>query len=411
MSYEAFIGRRYLKARKKEAFISLITVLSMAGVTLGVMALIVVIAVMSGAESDLQNRILMIQPHVTLMRYGGGFNDYQKIQAQLAQTDGVVSASPFTYAQSMLRSAGGISGAVLKGIDPQTAGLQIKDLDQAVLQTTPSAALKPGAKATRPPIILGRELAKKLKLHKGDVVAVIASQDKGASLTHVPRIQPFEVVGFFETGLYEYDQTFAFVHLQEAQRLAGLNDAVSGIEIRLQNVFDAKTFAQEIGARLGFPFWARDWMRANRNIFLSLQQQKVVMFVILSLIVLVAAFSITSSLIMMVFEKTKDIAILKSMGATNHSIRKIFILNGMSIGLIGTLLGMALGFVLCILLKNYHFIDLPGDVYYFTTLPVKLERLDALVISAAALVICFLATLYPAHHAAKLSPVEGIRIG
>jgi len=411
MSYEVFIGRRYLKAHKKEAFISLITVLSMAGVTLGVMALIVVIAVMSGAESDLQSRILMIQPHVTLMRYGGGFNDYQAIQKQIVQSDDVVSASPFTYNQSMLRSPAGISGAVVKGIDPQTAGLKIKDLDQTVLDPKRAGGLPPGSTPTHPPIILGRELANNLKVQLGDRVYVIASQSKGVSLTHLPRMKPFEVVGFFETGLYEYDQTFAFIHLKEAQHLAGLGDAVNGIEIRLHEVFKAQALAQEIGARLGFPFWARDWTRANRNVFLSLKQQKVVMFVILSLIVLVAAFSITSSLIMMVIEKTKDIAILKSMGATDRSIRKIFIFNGMSIGLIGTIIGMTLGFALCTLLQNYNFIDLPGDVYYFTTLPVKLEGLDVLVISAAALVICFLATLYPAHRASRLDPVEGIRLG
>jgi len=411
MSYEVFIGRRYLKAHKKEAFISLITVLSMAGVTLGVMALIVVIAVMSGAESDLQNRILMIQPHVTLMRYGGGFNDYRALQKEIVQTDGVVSASPFTYNQSMLRSAAGISGAVVKGIDPQTAGLKIKDLDQTVLDPNRPEASPSGSAPTHPPIILGRELAKNLKVQLGDKVYVIASQGKGVSLTHLPRMKPFKVVGFFETGLYEYDQTFAFMHLKEAQHLTGLGDAIDGIEIRLREVFKAQAFALELGARLGFPFWARDWTRANRNIFLSLKQQKVVMFVILSLIVMVAAFSITSSLIMMVIEKTKDIAILKSMGATNRSIRKIFILNGMSIGLIGTVLGMALGFALCTLLQHYNFIDLPGDVYYFTTLPVKLEGLDALFISAAALAICFLATLYPAHRASRLDPVEGIRLG
>ena len=409
MAYETFIGRRYLKARKKEAFISLITVLSMAGVTLGVMALIVVIAVMSGAESDLQSRILMIQPHVTLMRYGGGFNDYTTIQKQLTQTDGVVSASPFTYHQSMLRSSTGIFGAVIKGIDPDTAGLKIKGFDQTALQGSYSKGT--GAQRTRPPIILGKELANNLAVNTGDLVHVIAPQDKGVSLTRLPRMKPFEVVGFFETGLFEYDKNFAFTPLDEAQQLAGLGDTVNGIEIRINDVFKAEAFAQEIGARLGFPFWARDWMRANRNVFLSLQQQKVVMFIILILIVLVAAFSITSSLIMMVIEKTKDIAILKSMGATNRSVRKIFIFNGMSIGLIGTLFGMALGFILCTILRHYNFIDLPGDVYYFTSLPVKLEGLDVFIISTAALAICFLATLYPAHRASKLDPVEGIRIG
>jgi lipoprotein-releasing system permease protein len=411
MSYEAFIGRRYLRARKKEAFISLISLLSMAGVTLGVMALIVVIAVMSGAESSLQERILMIQPHVTLMRYGDEFYDYRPIQKQIEATDGVISASPFTYTQAMLRSPAGIAGAVIKGIEPQTAGFKIGGFDSSTLQLTPPADRNSGDNSDRPRIILGHELARKLKVKLGDSVYVIASRGKSAPLGRLPRMKPFEVAGFFETGLYEYDQSFAFINLKQAQELAGLGDAVHGIEIRVRELFKAGELAQEIGSRFGFPYWARDWMRANRNVFLSLKQQKIVMFIILSLIVLVAAFSITSSLIMMVIEKTKDIAILKSMGATDRSIRKIFIFKGMAIGSIGTLLGMAFGFALCTILRHYNFIDLPGDVYYFTTLPVKLELVDVAVISSAALLICLLATFYPAHRASKLDPVEGIRIG
>lgn len=403
MAFEFFIGRRYLKAKKKEAFISLITLLSMTGVTLGVMALIVVIAVMSGAEADLQARILMIQPHVTLMRYGGDFADYREIQARLQKDTQVTSASPFTYSQAMLRSAAGTYGAVIKGIDPATARMDLQGFDLRTLRAAPAEGL-----AT---IALGREIAKNLKVAVGDTIAVMTPQVHEAAIGSVPRMQPFKIAGVIETGLFEYDQTFAFVHLAEAQRLTGMGDAVNGIEIRLQRVFDAQAFADRITAEFEFPFWARDWMRANRNIFLSLKQQKVVMFIILSLIVLVAAFSITSSLIMMVIEKTRDIAILKTMGATDASIRKIFVFKGMAIGLIGTSLGMALGALLSTLLENYPFIDLPGDVYYFTTLPVHLEAVDVFVISCAALLICLLASIYPAHRASRLDPVEGIRIG
>jgi lipoprotein-releasing system permease protein len=221
----------------------------------------------------------------------------------------------------------------------------------------------------------------------------------------------FEVVGLFESGMYEYDGSLAYIDLKDAQKMLNMKDSVTGIEVRVDDIYNARNIAKKIVAELGFPYWARDWMRMNHNLFSALKLEKTVMFIILALIVLVAAFNIASTLIMMVMGKTKDIAILKAMGAMDSSIRKIFIYKGMIIGAVGTSLGVSLGFIICKLLEKYKFIQLPGDVYYISTLPVRLEALDVLMIASAAMVICFLATLYPASQASKLNPIEAIRYG
>jgi len=228
----------------------------------------------------------------------------------------------------------------------------------------------------------------------------------------VPAMKQFKVTGFFESGMYEYDQTFAYINIHDAQKIMRLGDSVTGLDIRVTDVYQARQIAQRITDKLGFPYWARDWMQMNRNLFKALKLERRVMFIILTLIVLVAAFNIASSLIMMVMGKTRDIAILKAMGATERSIRKIFVFNGMVIGAIGTFIGLISGILICTGLKHYNIHELTGDIYYFTTtLPVKMEFIDVASIMVAALLICFLATLYPAWQAAKLNPVEAIRYG
>jgi lipoprotein-releasing system permease protein len=229
---------------------------------------------------------------------------------------------------------------------------------------------------------------------------------------HVPAMKQFQVTGFFESGMYDYDQTFAYINIKDAQKLMRMGNSVSGLDIRVTNIYDARNVAQKITSKLKFPYWAMDWMQMNRNLFKALKLERRVMFIILTLIILVAAFNIASSLIMMVMGKTRDIAILKAMGATEKSIRKIFVFNGMVIGTVGTLLGLVLGLILCFLLKHIDVHELAGDIYYFTTsLPVKVEFINVVSIIAAALLICFLATLYPARQASKLNPVEAIRYG
>ncbi len=414
MSFELFIGGRYLRARPKHAFISLITILSIAGVIVGVMALIVVIAVMTGAESDFRSRILGVEPHVILMRHGGAFADYHQVIQTVKNIDGIEFASPFIYQQVMLRSSANVSGAVLRGIDPTFIEPETKSQNTAFLQKIlPKLSQETGDRKNTVPagIVLGKELARILGVVEGDPVYIISPRGMISPIGYVPAMKRFKLIGIFESGFYEYDQSLAYIHIREAQKLLRMGDTVTGVAIRVKDIYRANILSETIMAKLGFPYWARDWMQMNRNLFSALKLEKKAMFVILTLIVLVAAFNIAGSLIMMVMQKTKDIAILKAMGATNESIKKIFIFNGMVIGSIGTVIGVCLGFILCALLKRYKFIQLPGDVYYFTTLPVQLEYLDVFLIVSATMLICFLATLYPARQAAKLNPVEAIRYG
>ena len=258
---------------------------------------------------------------------------------------------------------------------------------------------------------MGKELGRKLGVVRGDTLYVISFRGVVSPMGHVPSMKRFHVAGFFESGMYQFDEAYAFVRLKDAQRTLKLGDTVSGIEIRVDDIYRADQIAKRLGARLGFPYRIQDWMQMNANLFYALRLEKVAMFVILTLIVLVAAFNIASTLIMMVMEKTKDIAILKAMGATNRHIMRIFVIKGMTIGLSGTLLGVGLGTLLCAVLKRYPIIQLPGDVYYFTSLPVQLQATDVFTIALAAIGICFLATLYPARQAARLNPVDAIRYG
>jgi len=258
-------------------------------------------------------------------------------------------------------------------------------------------------------IILGAQLANNLGLHEGDWITIISPVGRLTPMGQAPKSKLFHVIGIFQSGMYEYDNTLAYVDLTAAQQFLGISDTVTGVEVKLANIYKAREVADGLRARLGQPYWIRDWMQMNQSLFSALKLEKVVMFIILTLIVLVAAFNIVSSLIMLVMEKTRDIAILKAMGATTARIRKIFVLEGFLIGVSGTILGLLGGFGLCGLLKKYHFIELPPDVYYISTLPVQLEGLDVAVIAFAAILISLVATLYPSRQAAKLDPAEALR--
>jgi len=410
MSFESFLGRRYLFAKQKEAFVSLITLLSTLGVAVGVMVLIVVIAVMTGFETELMHRILGIEAHILVWHYGDPISDPDQLIDTIKTVDGVVSAAPFIYSQAMLRSASGVAVSVLRGEDPKAIGCRLKTVSGKCIGSQLNAAQNPAGRLPETGVILGNVLAEKLKVRPGETLQLISVQTgRGGGV--VPKTQRVRVVDLIETGMNEYDANMVFMAIKDLQRILAMGSDVMGIEVRVKDEFKAREVADKILKKLDFPYWAQDWMQMNRNLFAMLKLQKVVMFIILTLIVLVAAFNIASALIMMVMEKTRDIAILKAMGATNRSIRRIFVIRGMAIGVLGTMLGLLLGVLLCALLQHYQFIHLSGDVYFLTTLPVRLEFGDVALIISATLVICFLATIYPARQAARFNPIEGIRYG
>jgi len=376
------------------------------------MALIVVIAVMAGFESDLKSRILGVESHVVLKPDTGFFDDYRQILEVVGNIQGVELAAPFISSQVMLRSAAGVAGAALKGIDPwMAAGGPIKAAAASLQKGSEADSRMFGSKVSALGIVLGRELAGNLGLVEGDTVYLISPRGIVSPVGHIPSMHRFRVVGLFESGMYEYDASLAYISLKDAQKILRMSGSVTGVEVWTRDIFKAGQIAEKIIKRLDTPCQARNWMQMNQNLFSALKLEKIMMFIILALIVLVAAFNIASVLIMTVIQKKRDIAILKAMGATNRSIQKIFVLKGMVIGVTGTILGSFLGFLLCFLLKHYQFIKLPQDVYYITSLPIMLETVDVFLIAASALVICFAATLYPARQAARINPVEAIRYG
>jgi lipoprotein-releasing system permease protein len=412
MPFEFFVSYRYLKAKRKQSFISIITLISMGGVALGVTAMIVVLAVMSGFENDLKNKILGLNSHLLVLSWDNAIGEYQRIAGQVESVPGVVAATPFILTQVMLSTGAQVTGAVLRGLDPQSAA-RVISISKILKKGQWSALTNPPGEGTGGPeipgIFLGQELARGLGVSLNNTLSVISPLGELTPLGRIPKMRTFKVVGIFESGMFEYDSTIAFIALPQAQAFLGLGDRVTGLEVKTRDMYQAAEIGKDIQTRLGFPFWTKDWMRMNKNLFSALKLEKLVMFIILILIILVAAFNIVASLIMVVMEKTKDIAILKSMGATALSIMKIFILEGVIIGVVGTALGLIGGVGLCQILERYQFIKLPSDVYYISSLPVLMKGWDILLIVVSAIAICLIATLYPAWQASRLDPAEALR--
>jgi lipoprotein-releasing system permease protein len=416
MRYEWFIGLRYLKAKRKQTFISIITIISIAGVMVGVMTLIVVLAVMNGFEKTLKEKILGTQAHLVLLKASQeGMDHYEKVAKEVEEVKGVVSAAPFIISQVMLSSESNVSGVVLKGIDPDRVG-KVTELAHN-LKAGRLQDLKRVTEGGLPGIVLGVELAKHLGISLNDPIQVISPLGNITPMGMMPKMKRFRVVGIFYSGMYEFDNTFAYISIESAQKFFDMDSHVTGIEIKTNDIYQVKEIGKEIRHRMGFLFWTQDWMEMNRNLFSALKLEKIAMFIILVLIVLVAALNIISSLIMVVMEKNKDIAILKSMGAPSKGILKIFIIEGLVIGVVGTVLGTLLGLGAAFNLekitgfveKLFGFKILASDVYYIDKLPSQVNPLDVGLIIFTAILISLLATLYPSWRASKLDPAEALR--
>jgi len=407
LPFELFIALRHLRAKKKEGFISVVTTICVTGVALGVMALIVVLAVMNGFQEELKDRILSISAHVLVLNAGGAIEGYEAVTEKVQALRGVSSASPFVLTQVMITSPHGLSGAVLRGIVPRGP-----DFERLLGKLERGRKVLPSGT-----IWLGSELAKALGVELGEEVTLLSPLGRPHPFGTVPRTMTFRVGATFRTGMFDYDSTLAFIPLEDAQRFLGMKGRVTHIEVRVKDIYEARRIAREVEEVLGPPFYARDWMEMNRNLFSALRMERRVMFILLSLVIGVAAFNIIGTLTMTVMEKRRDIAILRSMGASKGRITRIFLLEGLLIGSLGTLLGTAGGLLLAFNVEGIaHFIEglfgfqfLPGDVYYITEVPSRVNPWDVVAIVIMGLLLSLLATLYPARKASRLDPVEVLR--
>ena len=403
-SFEWFVSLRYLRAKRKQKFISLITLISILGVAVGVMALIVVLSVFTGFTEGLRDQIIGVNAHALVQRFGSTINDSEEVTAKIEAVEGVEATTPYIYGQALISSATHSTGVVLRGIEAasamrvlsigqkMTAG-QLTDLDTAF---------------EVPAIVLGRDMARQLQVGVGDRVRLISPNGPLSPMGVLPKIRACVVAGIFETGMFEYDSTMGYINLQTARSLTDLQRGVHGIEVRVRDIDQADRTAAAIRQALGQGYSVRDWMQLNQNLFAALKLEKLGIFIALDLIILVAALNIISALIMVVMEKNRDIAILKSMGATTKAIMRIFFYQGMVIGLSGTMLGVASGLSLCALLKRYKIIELPSNVYPMSTMPIKVVPLDVTVIAVSALLITLAATLYPSWKASRIRPAEAL---
>jgi lipoprotein-releasing system permease protein len=368
------------------------------------MALIVVLAVYTGFTEGLRDQIIGINSHILVQRYGGDISRPSEIARQVESVKGVTATTPYIYGQALISSGQHSSGLVLRGIDPETAG-RVINIGREML-TGELRDLERGDRL--PGIIIGRELASQLGVRRESKIRLISPEGPLSPMGILPKIMTCRVVGIFATGMFEYDSSLGFISLETARNLAGLGEGVHGLEVRVDNVERADRIGERIKERLGAGYTVRDWMQLNQNLFAALKLEKAGIFIALDLIILVAALNIISALVMVVMEKNRDIAILKSMGAPTGSIMRIFFYQGAVIGLIGTVMGVMGGLGLCWVLQRYKFIELPSNVYPMSTMPIKVVPLDITIIALSAVLITLAATLYPSWKASRVRPAEAL---
>ena len=411
MRYELLVGLRYTRAKRRNHFISFISLISMAGISLGVAALIVVLSVMNGFQTELRTRILGVASHVQISGVNNRLQEWPAVAAAAAKNPHVKAAAPFVHAQAMLSTGQGVRGAIVRGVLPAEED-RVAEIGKH-MRAGRLDALKPGEYN----VVLGTDLARALGVLPGERVTLIAPQGQVTPAGVIPRLRQFTVVGLFEIGMFEYDSGLALVHLEDAQRLYQLDSAVSGVRLKLDDLFAARTVARELVQQLGPEFYASDWTRSHANFFRAVEIEKRVMFLILTLIVAVAAFNIVSTLVMLVTDKQADIAILRTLGASPRSVMQIFVVQGALIGVIGTLIGVVGGVILAFnvdvvvpaIEQVLGFKFLSKDVYYISDLPSEVQIRDVATIGLVSLALAFVATIYPSWRASRLNPAEALR--
>jgi len=405
--FEVHIALRYLLARRKQAFISVISLVSTLGVIVGVMALVLALALMTGMQRELRNRILGATAHLFVWKHGG-ITDYQAESAALRRVPGVTGAAPAIIGKALISSGRGEAFITLKGIDPALER-SVTDIEGA-MKSGQLDAVAAGADDGMPGIVIGADLAQTLGVVEGDEVTVLTPQGNLTPMGVYPRSRRARVVGRFSLGLYEFDSAYGFVSLPLARRMLDRAE-VDVIELRIDDIYRAGEVAAAIPAALGTKYFSQTWAELNRALFQALWLEKMAISITIGLIVMVAALNIVASLVLLVMEKSPDIAILKTMGASARSVMTVFMLQGLAIGAVGTLTGATAGYAVATVLDRYQLIRVPMDVYQIAYVPFVIEGTDLAVVVASAIVICFLATLYPSRQAARLDPVDALRFG
>lgn len=408
MGFEMFIARRYLNSRRRENFISLISLISIAGVALGVIALDCALSMMNGFETEVRQRIIDTTAHITVYSYAGeGFADWESIAKRAQEVPGVVAAAPGIYSKSVIGSSQANEGVYVKGIIPEeevkVSRLQSNIIAGSLELDNPVDSL--------PGMIVGRQLASTLGVKIGDEVLLASLKQKKLSLSIQPKYKRFRITGIFETGFNEYDATLAYISMPVAQDLFKLEGLVTDVQVGVTDFYHAREIADKISDHLGDPYYTVDWSERHKSLFSWMTLEKYGMALIMGLIVLVAAFGIVSTLVMLVLQKRQEIAILKSMGATPSQIMKIFVIQGTLLGMVGTLTGTCVGLLVCWLQKEFHLISIPGEIYFINTLPIDMRWHEFVLIAIASIVISFLATLYPSRRASRLFPSDILRHG
>jgi lipoprotein-releasing system permease protein len=410
LRFELFIASRYLRAKRRQAVIGVITAISILGVAAGVASLIIALAINNGFRQDLQARLLGSTPHVSIMRIeNSGIEDWRPKLAELEKAPHVAAAAPSIYEQVLVSRGARAKGVILKGIDPARERKVSRLLDNVVLGSTKVLEEARPENEAFAPIILGKDLAQDLGATIDSVILVTSPQGELTPFGLVPKYVRFKVVGIFQSGFYDYDTSWAFTRLTDAQRLFGLGDVASVLEFKLDDLNRAYDVGEDLQQRIGRGYQATTWMDQNKALFRALRLERVVTFITIGLIVLVAALNILISLIMMVMEKTKDIAVLMSMGARRAQVRRIFIAQGVLIGVIGTLLGLVLGYLGAWAGGHYKLVSLSAEVYSIDYVPFAARPIDGIVVAVVAVAISFIATIYPSHAASRILPAEALR--